>query len=42
MAFPQPPQNWSFGSFSNPQEEHGSGNAEPQAEQNFLPALFSL
>src|SRR4249920_4048253 len=39
---PHPPQNRSFASLANPHCEQATGNACPQAEQNFRPALFSV
>jgi hypothetical protein len=38
---PQPPQNFSPGSFANPHVGHATGNAAPHCEQNRRPARFS-
>jgi hypothetical protein len=41
MGFPQPPQNFAVGSFSNPQATHDEGSGDPHSAQNRLVAAFS-
>src|SRR5262245_32562996 len=39
-ARPQPPQNFSPGSFENPQEEQGRANGAPHSAQKRRPSRF--
>src|SRR5215472_6730077 len=41
IGFPQPPQNFAAGSFSNPQAGHAEGSGAPHWAQKRLVAVFS-